>query len=71
MYIETVDLEDLVLLVISIPTGSFHLSLEPWWEGFEEDISFRAEYSKVSHSLHLVQLWVSVFIPVYCLSDDD
>lgn len=70
-YIETVDLGDLVFLVISILTGSFSLSLEPWQEGFEEDISFRTEYAKVSYSLHLVQLWASVFIPIYCFSDDD
>jgi hypothetical protein len=28
-------------------------------EGFDEDILSRAEYLKISHSLHIVQLWVS------------
>lgn len=27
---------------------------------------FRTEYSKVSHSLYIVQLWVSLLIPIYC-----
>jgi hypothetical protein len=39
---------------------------EPWVEGCDRDIPFRAECSKVSHSLHIIWLWVSIFIPIYC-----
>jgi hypothetical protein len=38
-----------------------------------EAVRFRAESSKISHSLHVVWLWVSVFVPICCsgsISDD-
>lgn len=31
-----------------------------------EDIPFRNEHYEVSHSLHIVQSWVSVLITIYC-----
>lgn len=33
-------------------------------EGFDSYIPFKAGYSKVSHSLHAVWLWGSVFVPI-------
>lgn len=39
---------------------------EPWEERFDEDISFRAECSKVFHSFCIVQFWVSILISIYC-----
>lgn len=39
---------------------------DPRGEEFDGNISFRADYSKVSHSLHNVWLWVSVFVPICC-----
>lgn len=48
------DLQSLDLLVSYIPSSShtsfFKGFLEPQKEGFDADIPFRAEYSKVSHS---------------------
>lgn len=41
---------------------SFHLS-DPWCS---EDIPPRTEFSKASHSLHIVHLWVSVLVTIYC-----
>lgn len=35
-------------------------------KGSDKDIPFGTEYSKVSHSLHTVQLWFSVLIIIYC-----
>lgn len=32
--------------------------------GFDEDIPLTAESSELSHSLHIVQLWVSVSITI-------
>lgn len=56
-----------------IHSGSFTLSSssftgfpEPPEEGFRGYISYRAECSKVSHSLHSVWLWVSAFVPNCC-----
>lgn len=38
----------------------------PWaLEGFDKDIPFEDKCSKVSHSLHIVQLWVCL-VPIYC-----
>lgn len=34
-------------------------------EGFDEDISFTSEFSKVSCPLHSFQLWVFVFLPIH------
>ena len=52
-------LQGLDFLVSSIPSGSYNLSVsspmefpEPYEEGFDRDIMFRAECSKVLHSLH-------------------
>lgn len=57
-------LEDLVYKVPSIHSGSYNLSTpssiefpEVWEEGSDEDIPFRNVGSKVSHALHIVQLW--------------
>lgn len=59
-------LEDTVSLESSV-SGSHNASasssaylLELWGEGSEENILFRTGCSKVSHSLHTVQGWVSV-----------
>jgi len=42
----------------------FHSALRATrWES-DGDIPFRAECSKVSHSLHVVQLWDSIFVPL-------
>lgn len=41
----------------------FHRVSEPWGEGFDEGISFSAECPKVSHSLHIVRLWVWASLP--------
>lgn len=53
-----VDLEGPVFLRSSIPSASYTLSTssstgfpEPWGEGFDGDISFRTQHSKVSLSL--------------------
>lgn len=35
-------------------------------KGFDKDILFSTEYSKVAYSLHIVQLWFSVLITTYC-----
>lgn len=37
------------------------LSLE-----FNKDIIFNIKYSTVSHSLHIMQVWVTVLITIYC-----
>jgi hypothetical protein len=58
-----VDSEDLILLVFSIPSGSYTLSVsslagfpELWREKIDGDIQFRNEFSKVSHSLQIIGL---------------
>jgi hypothetical protein len=58
-----VGLEFLVFLVFFIPSGSDTLSAassawfpEPQEKGFDGDIPFRVECSKVSHSLHNICL---------------
>jgi hypothetical protein len=33
-------------------------------KGFGEDIPFRTERSKISHSLYTVQIWLSVLVPI-------
>ena len=60
-------------LVSSIPSGSYNLSTssspgfpELWWEGFDGDIPFRTECSKVSHCLPNVWLSVSLIVPICC-----
>lgn len=63
----------LVFLVSSIPSDSYTLPAsssmrfpEFWGEGFDGDLPFRTERSKVSHSLCNVCLWgreVSIFVP--------
>lgn len=49
-----------------IPSASSAEFPETWEEEFDGDIPFRSECPKVSHSLHIVQGWVSKFVPVYC-----
>lgn len=39
---------------------------KPCGEEYNGDITFRLECSKVSHSLHIAWLWVSVFDLSYC-----
>jgi hypothetical protein len=63
-------LEDTVSLVTS---GSYNLcasslthSLNPFSEDFDEDIGCETKCSKVSPSLHVVQLRGSVLTPIYC-----
>lgn len=64
--------KDTVSLELPISFGSFILSascstqlLKSWGERLDEDIPFRVECSKISHSLHTAQLWVSVLTTVY------
>lgn len=48
---------------------SFYLlfSIGPWTpRRFDEENPFRTECSKISHFLHIVQLWVFVLIFIYC-----
>lgn len=52
------------LLKSSCPSTA--LFPEMWEEGFDEDIPFSTECFKVSHSLYIVQLWVSAFDPICC-----
>lgn len=49
-----------------LPSDSYNLSAsvsfsiehpELWGEGFDEDITFMTECSKISYSLHIIQLW--------------
>ena len=50
-----------------IPSASSSTAFpEPWDEGFEGDIPFRAECFKVSYYLFEVWLWVSVLVPICC-----
>jgi hypothetical protein len=60
-------------LVSSIFSGSYDRFAssssgfpEPWGKGLDRDIRFKAKYCKVFHSLYIVWLWVSVFVPIYC-----
>ena len=59
-----------VSLASYITSDSYNLSASssPWIPGpgreeFGGGIPFRSEYSIVSHSLHIVQLWDSVSVP--------
>lgn len=76
-----VDLEDLDLLVSSIPSDYYTVSAsysvgfsDLRREGFDRDIPFMAERSKVCHSLLSIWLWVSIFFSASatggCFSDD-
>lgn len=62
-------LEGFVALVFSIPSGSFNPSFSStkFPEPFDgrELIPFGTECPKASHSLHIVQWYVSLFIPFY------
>jgi hypothetical protein len=66
-------LRDLVPLVFSIHSGFYALSAssstgfpELRKEGFDGDVPFRSEWSKVSNSLNNVWLWISFFVPICC-----
>lgn len=55
---------------VCVRSGSYNLSIScsaefpgVREEKFDGDLPFSTGYTKVSHSLHTVQLWVSVFIP--------
>lgn len=52
------------LLHLSTPSSTEFPEL--WGEGFDEDMPFGTECSKVSHILPTVQMWVSVLVPSYC-----
>lgn len=43
----------------------FHITSKLWGERYGIDIPFKAEYSKVSHSLHVDHLWSSMLISIY------
>lgn len=58
------------LLVFSIASVSYKLSHDPHNSFCQEsrndrDITFRTKFCKVSHSLHNLLLWVSVFVSVW------
>ena len=60
-----------VSLGSSILSGSYNLSAssyikfrELWGEVIDRDIPFRTKRSKASHSLYIVRLWVTIFIPI-------
>lgn len=64
-------LDSLESLESSILSGLYFLSSsssigfpEPWGERFDGDSPFRDQCSKVSHALHNVCLWVSVFVAI-------
>lgn len=64
-------LEGLVSFLSSVSTGSYNPltpvlqgALSPGGKDFERH-PFRTEYFKAAHSLHIVQLCVSVLIPMY------
>lgn len=66
-------LESLALLVTSILNGLWNFSApsskkfpQLQIEKFEGDISFRTGCFKISHTLYIVQLWVSAFVPTCC-----
>lgn len=68
-FIDYVDLENLVFLVLSVPSGLFTLPPlfdfpSPLREGFDRDISIRAECPRYL-TLHKIWLMVSVFVPIY------
>lgn len=48
-------------LVSSIPCPQNSLSSGVMREIIDEDLQFRTECSKISHSLYIFQLWVFVF----------
>lgn len=58
-------LENSAFLKSSLTLTIFHFS-EAYGERFKKDILFRTEWSIVSHSLFIVQLWVSVLLAIYC-----
>lgn len=55
-------IQSLTLFLPSLP----HSFLRHEGRSFLEDIPFRAECSMASHFLHIVWLWVSVFVTMYC-----
>lgn len=66
-----------VSLEISIPSGSYNISVSSSTQtpdsrrkGFDEDISFSMEFSKVSHNFLVGPLWVSVLVVRGRFSDD-
>ena len=71
MCTSAVDLESLVFLESSIPSGSHILFCLLFWMapwslrgGIWWSHAIRTECSKLSHSLHIVWLWISVFVPI-------
>lgn len=49
----------------NLSASSFTYACQPWDEGLGEDIPLGTGCSKVSHSLYIVQLWLSIFVPIY------
>jgi hypothetical protein len=74
MCFDTVDLEGHIMLMSSIPFYNYcnclllNKFLESWGGGdrFDRDISLRTECFNVSHSLHIIWLGVSAFVPICC-----
>ena len=50
------------IFLLPLPQSTLSLEDREW---YAENISFMAESPKISQSLHIVQLWVSLLIPVY------
>ena len=58
-------LPDLVFTVFLV--SGLHESLNLEGQSIIKALPFRTEFSIVSHSLHVVQSWVSVLIAIYCM----
>lgn len=70
MYMVILCLKDLVSSVSPVLSGSCNHFVfsstgfpEPWPEVLDRDIPLRIDCSQVSHSLHTLQLWTSIFFP--------
>lgn len=73
LYMKLADLEAIIFLILSIPLGYYTFSASPSM-GFPETlrvasdryIPFSEKFSKISPSLNIVWLWVSIFVPPCC-----
>lgn len=59
-------LDVLYSLWLTLFTSSCTGFPEPWGEGFNGDISFRTESSKISHPLNITWMWASIFVFICC-----